>query len=136
MDAIEQQYRDGIITRTEKYNKVVDVWTKATNDVTTAMLTEIATDVVKDPVTGREVVDSSLNPIFMMSNSGSRGKPGPNAAAGRHARPHGQALGEIIETPITSSFREGLSVLQYFTSTTAPGRGWRIRPSRPPTRGI
>ncbi len=123
VDAIEQQYRDGIITRTEKYNKVVDVWTKATNDVTTAMLTEIATDVVKDPVTGKEAVDSSLNPIFMMSNSGSRGNQDQMRQLAGMRGLMAKPSGEIIETPITSCFREGLSVLQYFTSTHGARKG-------------
>ena len=120
---IEKQYRDGIITRTEKYNKVVDVWTKATNDVAAEMMKELSTDIVKDPVTGKEEENISLNPIFMMANSGARGnKDQMRQLAGMRglmAKPSG----EIIETPITSSFREGLTVLQYFTSTHGARKG-------------
>jgi DNA-directed RNA polymerase subunit beta' len=120
---IERQYREGIITRTEKYNKVVDVWTKATNDVAAEMMKELSTDIVKDPVTGKEEENISLNPIFMMANSGARGnKDQMRQLAGMRglmAKPSG----EIIETPITSSFREGLTVLQYFTSTHGARKG-------------
>ena len=73
VDDIERQYRDGIITRTEKYNKVVDVWTKATQDVSTEMIKEISYDILKDPKTGREEKNQSFNSIFMMSTSGARG---------------------------------------------------------------
>ena len=73
VDNIESQYRDGIITRTEKYNKVVDVWTKATQDVSAEMNKEISTDILTDPKTGKQEANLSFNPIFMMSNSGARG---------------------------------------------------------------
>lgn len=72
VDDIERQYRDGIITRTEKYNKVVDVWTKATQDVSTEMIKEISYDVLTDEKTGKQEKNQSFNPIFMMSNSGAR----------------------------------------------------------------
>ena len=65
VDDIEQQYGEGIITRTEKYNKVVDVWTKATNDVASEMMKEISWDILKDPKTGKEERNTSVNPIFM-----------------------------------------------------------------------
>lgn len=92
VDNIESQYRDGIITRTEKYNKVVDVWTKATQDVSAEMNKEISTDILTDPKTGKQEANLSFNPIFMMSNSGARGNADPDASARRYARPDGQAL--------------------------------------------
>lgn len=123
VNQIEQQYREGIITRTEKYNKVVDVWTKATNDISSEMMKDLSTDTVRDEKTGEEKTDVSLNPVFMMANSGARGNKDQMrqlaGIRGLMAKPSG----EIIETPITSSFREGLTVLQYFTSTHGARKG-------------
>ena len=123
VDDIERQYRDGIITRTEKYNKVVDVWTKATQDVSAEMTKEISTDRVKDPVTGREEANLSFNSIFMMSNSGARGNQDQMRQLAGMRGLMAKPSGEIIETPITASFREGLTVLQYFTSTHGARKG-------------
>ncbi|MGE9985786.1 DNA-directed RNA polymerase subunit beta' [Desulfovibrio sp. SGI.169] len=123
VDDIERQYRDGIITRTEKYNKVVDVWTKATQDVSTEMIKEISHDVLTDPKTGRQEKNQSFNPIFMMSNSGARGNQDQMRQLAGMRGLMAKPSGEIIETPITSSFREGLSVLQYFTSTHGARKG-------------
>ncbi len=115
VNEIENQYREGIITRTEKYNKIVDVWTKATNDISSQMMNDISKDIVENKETGEKVENVSLNPIFMMSNSGARGNKDQmrqlSGMRGLMAKPSG----EIIETPITSCFREGLTVLQYFT---------------------
>lgn len=123
VDNIENQYRDGIITRTEKYNKVVDVWTKVTNDVSSSMMSEISRDYIKDEKTGKVEVNSSFNSIFMMSNSGSRGNQDQMRQLAGMRGLMAKPSGEIIETPITSSFREGLSVLQYFTSTHGARKG-------------
>ena len=123
VDDIEHQYRDGIITRTEKYNKVVDVWTKATQDVSTEMIKEISYDVLTDPKTGKQDKNQSCNPIFMMSNSGARGNQDQMRQLAGMRGLMAKPSGEIIETPITSSFREGLSVLQYFTSTHGARKG-------------
>ena len=123
VDDIERQYRDGIITRTEKYNKVIDVWTKATQDVSAEMTREISHDIVKDPKTGQEAKNQSFNPIFMMSNSGARGNQDQMRQLAGMRGLMAKPSGEIIETPITSSFREGLSVLQYFTSTHGARKG-------------
>ena len=123
VDDIERQYRDGIITRTEKYNKVVDVWTKATQDVSTEMTKEISYDVLTDPKTGKQEKNQSFNPIFMMSNSGARGNQDQMRQLAGMRGLMAKPSGEIIETPITSSFREGLSVLQYFTSTHGARKG-------------
>ncbi len=123
VEDIERQYRDGIITRTEKYNKVVDVWTKATQDVSAEMTKEISYDILKDPKTGREEKNQSFNPIYMMSNSGARGNQDQMRQLAGMRGLMAKPSGEIIETPITSSFREGLTVLQYFTSTHGARKG-------------
>ncbi len=123
VDNIERQYRDGIITRTEKYNKVVDVWTKATQDISQEMIKDISYDTLHDPKTGKEERNQSFNPIFMMSNSGARGNQDQMRQLAGMRGLMAKPSGEIIETPITSCFREGLSVLQYFTSTHGARKG-------------
>jgi len=127
---IGRQYVEGLITQGEKYNKVVDIWAKATDDVANEMM-----DVMKlAPVTqrdgnplldahGKPVIEESFNPIYMMADSGARGsKDQMRQLAGMRglmAKPSG----EIIETPINANFREGLSVLQYFISTHGARKG-------------
>jgi len=123
VDEIESQYRDGIITKTEKYNKVVDVWTNVTNGVSGQMLLEISKETTVNDKTGEIVESSSFNPIFMMINSGSRGNQDQMRQLAGMRGLMAKPSGEIIETPITSSFREGLSVLQYFTSTHGARKG-------------
>jgi len=120
---IESQYRDGIITKTEKYNKVVDVWTKATNDVAKEMMRKMSKEVLTDPKTGRVEENISFNPIFMMATSGSRGNPDQMRQLAGMRGLMAKPSGEIIETPITASFREGLNVLQYFISTHGARKG-------------
>ncbi len=119
---IETQYTEGVITGGEKYNKVVDVWAKAADRVAWEMMAEISRDQVTDSQGNTEVVES-FNPIFMMADSGSRGsKDQMRQLAGMRglmAKPSG----EIIETPITANFREGLTVLQYFISTHGARKG-------------
>ncbi|MBW1705634.1 MAG: DNA-directed RNA polymerase subunit beta' [Deltaproteobacteria bacterium] len=119
---IDDQYIRGLITDGEKYNKVVDIWAQSTEDVASEMMKEMATEGVK--VTGKKKVEThSFNPIYMMSDSGARGsKDQMRQLAGMRglmAKPSG----EIIETPITSNFREGLTVLQYFISTHGARKG-------------
>jgi DNA-directed RNA polymerase subunit beta' len=119
---IEKQYNDGLITDGEKYNKVVDIWTKATESVSSEMMEEMAAEEVVGH--DSEVKTSeSFNPIYMMSDSGARGsKDQMRQLAGMRglmAKPSG----EIIETPITANFREGLTVLQYFISTHGARKG-------------
>ena len=115
----EQQYIDGLITQGEKYNKVVDAWAKCSDSVAEAMMAEISA-VKMDEVTGRE---KPINSIYMMSHSGARGSPTQMrqlaAMRGLMAKPSG----EIIETPIISNFKEGLSVLEYFNSTHGARKG-------------
>jgi DNA-directed RNA polymerase subunit beta' len=123
VEAIEQQYAEGIITRTEKYNKVVDVWTKATNDVASEMMRDISTDLMVDEKTGKTERNTSFNAIFMMTHSGSRGNPDQMRQLAGMRGLMAKPSGEIIETPITSNFREGLSVAQYFISTHGARKG-------------
>ena len=124
---VEEQYQEGLITEGEKYNKVVDIWAKATDEIAAEMMAEMAREVisVEDPET-KEVHQeeiSSFNPVFMMADSGARGsKDQMRQLAGMRglmAKPSG----EIIETPITANFREGLTVLQYFSSTHGARKG-------------
>ena len=119
---IEKQYKEGIITDGEKYNKAVDTWAKATEDVAARMMEEISTETLTAP-DGTEITTTSFNPIFMMADSGARGsKDQMKQLAGMRglmAKPSG----EIIETPITANFREGLTVLQYFISTHGARKG-------------
>jgi DNA-directed RNA polymerase subunit beta' len=119
---IDDQYTSGLITGGEKYNKVVDIWAQSTEDVASEMMKEMAVEVIKSP--GKKKVETnSFNAIYMMSDSGARGsKDQMRQLAGMRglmAKPSG----EIIETPITSNFREGLTVLQYFISTHGARKG-------------
>jgi DNA-directed RNA polymerase subunit beta' len=115
----ERQYADGLITRGEKFNKVVDAWSACTDKVADAMMEAAGTPQI-DPETGRA---SQLNSVFMMAHSGARGsKTQMKQLAGMRglmAKPSG----EIIETPIVSNFKEGLTVLEYFNSTHGARKG-------------
>ncbi len=119
---IDRQYNEGLITEGEKYNKAVDIWAKATEDVAAEMMKEIATEDVKD-TEGKTKQIEAFNSIYMMADSGARGsKDQMRQLAGMRglmAKPSG----EIIETPITANFREGLTVLQYFISTHGARKG-------------
>ncbi|MFA5970467.1 MAG: DNA-directed RNA polymerase subunit beta' [Sphingomonas sp.] len=115
----EQQYQDGLITQQEKYNKVIDAWSRCGDQVAGAMMDEIKA-VKHDPVTGREM---PINSIYMMAHSGARGSQAQikqlAGMRGLMAKPSG----EIIETPIISNFKEGLTVLEYFNSTHGARKG-------------
>jgi len=115
IEDIRVQYSEGLITQGEKYNKVVDIWAQATDDIANAMM-----DVMKNPRGGKDADDGSpeeMNAVYIMADSGARGsKDQMRQLAGMRglmAKPSG----EIIENPITACFREGLTVLQYFIST-------------------
>ena len=114
----EQQYNDGLITQGEKYNKVVDAWAKCTDKLAEEMMIRIST--VRKDDKGR---DLPINSIYMMSHSGARGSPAQMkqlaAMRGLMAKPSG----EIIESPIISNFKEGLTVLEYFNSTHGARKG-------------
>jgi len=120
---IQQQYTEGLITDGERYNKVIDIWAKCTEDIAQTMLSNLSVDVLTDPVSGEQVKVSSFNAIHMMADSGARGSAQQirqlAGMRGLMAKPSG----EIIETPITANFREGLTVLQYFISTHGARKG-------------
>jgi DNA-directed RNA polymerase subunit beta' len=115
----EQQYNDGLITRGEKYNKVVDTWTECTELVAKEMMKRISA-VERDAKTGRE---KPINSIYMMSHSGARGSPAQMKQLAGMRGLMTKPSGEIIETPIISNFKEGLSVLEYFNSTHGARKG-------------
>ncbi|PLX73376.1 MAG: DNA-directed RNA polymerase subunit beta', partial [Desulfuromonas sp.] len=119
---IQNQYTEGLITDGERYNKVIDIWAKCTEDIAQVMLSRLAVDYVTSP-TGEQVKVPSFNPIHMMADSGARGSQQQirqlAGMRGLMAKPDGS----IIETPITANFREGLTVLQYFISTHGARKG-------------
>jgi DNA-directed RNA polymerase subunit beta' len=119
---IEQQYTSGLVTQGERYNKVVDIWSKAGDQVGKAMMDQLATENVVD-AQGNTVKQESFNAIYMMADSGARGSAAQirqlAGMRGLMAKPDGS----IIETPITANFREGLNVLQYFISTHGARKG-------------
>ncbi len=120
---ITQQYLEGLITDGERYNKVVDTWSDATEDVAKHMMEAISTTVYGGPDTDEKRKDKSFNSIFMMADSGARGSPQQMRQLAGMRGLMAKPSGEIIETPITANFREGLSVLQYFISTHGARKG-------------
>lgn len=119
---IEQQYVSGLVTSGERYNKVVDIWGKAGDDVSKVMMDQLKVEKTTDRH-GNEVNQESFNAIYMMADSGARGSAAQirqlAGMRGLMAKPDGS----IIETPITANFREGLNVLQYFISTHGARKG-------------
>src|SRR4029078_8223006 len=115
----EQQYNDGLITRGEKYNKVVDTWTECTELVAKEMMKRISA-VESDPKTGGE---KPINSMYMMSDSGARGSVAQMKQLAGMRGLMTKPSGEIIETPIISNFKEGLSLLEYFNSTHGARKG-------------
>jgi DNA-directed RNA polymerase subunit beta' len=119
---IEQQYVSGLVTAGERYNKVVDIWGKAGDEVSKVMMAQLAKEKTTDRH-GKEVDQESFNSIYMMADSGARGSAAQirqlAGMRGLMAKPDGS----IIETPITANFREGLNVLQYFISTHGARKG-------------
>lgn len=119
---IEEQFSSGLLTAGEKYNKVIDIWSRTNDQVAKKMMEQLG----KDKVTtrdGQEVEQDSFNSVFMMADSGARGSAAQirqlAGMRGLMAKPDGS----IIETPITANFREGLNVLQYFISTHGARKG-------------
>ncbi len=119
VEEFEQQYNDGLITQGEKYNKVVDAWAKCGDQVADEMMRRLASEDFEEE-TGRQ---KPINSVYMMSHSGARGSPAQMkqlaGMRGLMARPDGS----IIETPITSNFKEGLTVMEYFNSTHGARKG-------------
>ena len=114
----EQQYQDGLITQQEKYNKVIDAWSKCGDLVADAMMDEIKARPID--ADGRE---ADINSIYMMSHSGARGSPAQMKQLAGMRGLMAKPSGEIIETPIISNFKEGLTVLEYFNSTHGARKG-------------
>jgi DNA-directed RNA polymerase subunit beta' len=119
---IQDQYGSGLVTDGERYNKVVDIWSRTNEQVAKAMMDKLGTETVKDAA-GKDVKQESFNSIYMMADSGARGSAAQirqlAGMRGLMAKPDGS----IIETPITANFREGLDVLQYFISTHGARKG-------------
>ena len=119
---IELQYASGLVTQGEKYNKVIDLWSKANEKLSKAMMDNLSKEKVIDRK-GNEVSQESFNSMYMMADSGARGSAAQirqlAGMRGLMAKPDGS----IIETPITANFREGLNVLQYFISTHGARKG-------------
>jgi DNA-directed RNA polymerase subunit beta' len=119
---IEDQYASGLVTQGEKYNKVIDIWSRANDLVSKAMMDGLSTEPVIN-AQGKEEQQESFNSVYIYADSGARGSPAQirqlAGMRGLMAKPDGS----IIETPITANFREGLSVLQYFISTHGARKG-------------
>ncbi len=119
---IEQQFASGLVTYLERYNKVVDIWSRANEQVAKAMMKKLATEQTKD-ADGKTVEQESFNSVYMMADSGARGSAQQMrqlaGMRGLMVRPDGS----IIETPIIANFREGLNVGEYFTSTHGARKG-------------
>ena len=119
---IQDQYGSGLVTDGERYNKVVDIWSRTNDQVAKAMMDKLGTETVKN-AEGKMVEQESFNSIYMMADSGARGSAAQirqlAGMRGLMAKPDGS----IIETPITANFREGLDVLQYFISTHGARKG-------------
>ena len=119
---IQDQYASGLVTNGERYNKVVDIWSRANDQVAKAMMEKLGTEDATDSL-GKKQRQKSFNSIFMMADSGARGSAAQirqlAGMRGLMAKPDGS----IIETPITANFREGLNVLQYFISTHGARKG-------------
>ncbi|WP_121118724.1 DNA-directed RNA polymerase subunit beta' [Croceibacterium ferulae] len=114
----EQQYQDGFITQQEKYNKVIDAWSRCGDQVANAMMDEIRAAPLDE--NGRQ---KQINSIYMMSHSGARGSPAQMKQLAGMRGLMAKPSGEIIETPIISNFKEGLTVLEYFNSTHGARKG-------------
>jgi DNA-directed RNA polymerase subunit beta' len=114
----EQQYQDGLITQQEKYNKVIDAWSRCGDQVADAMMDEIKSQPIDDD--GKQ---AQINSIYMMSHSGARGSPAQMKQLAGMRGLMAKPSGEIIENPIISNFKEGLNVLEYFNSTHGARKG-------------
>jgi len=119
---IESQFASGLVTKGEKYNKAIDIWTRANEMIAKSMMDNISQEEVEDSE-GNKILSDSFNSVFMYADSGSRGSPAQirqlAGMRGLLAKPDGS----IIETPVTSNFREGLTAQEYFISTHGARKG-------------
>lgn len=122
VEEIENQFASGLVTQGEKYNKVIDIWSRANDIVAKSMMEGLSSEIVVNKE-GKEEIQESFNSVYVYADSGARGSPAQirqlAGMRGLMARPDGS----IIETPITANFREGLNVSQYFTSTHGARKG-------------
>jgi len=122
VEEIAMQYASGLVTDGERYNKIIDIWSRTNDQIAKAMMDGLGSELVID-AEGKEVAQQSMNSIYMMADSGARGSAAQirqlAGMRGLMAKPDGS----IIETPITANFREGLDVLQYFISTHGARKG-------------
>jgi DNA-directed RNA polymerase subunit beta' len=119
---VERQYVSGFVTHGERYNKVIDIWSRTNDQVAKAMMENLSVETVIDRE-GKKVTQSSFNPVFMMADSGARGSAAQIRQLAGMRGLMSKPDGSIMETPITANFREGLSVLQYFISTHGARKG-------------
>ncbi|MBP6919268.1 MAG: DNA-directed RNA polymerase subunit beta' [Legionellaceae bacterium] len=119
---IESQFRSGLVTNGERYNKVIDIWSRTSEMVAKSMMANIATEDYVD-ANGKVCRQDSFNPIFMMADSGARGSAAQIRQLAGMRGLMSAPDGSIIETPITANFREGLNVFQYFISTHGARKG-------------
>jgi DNA-directed RNA polymerase subunit beta' len=122
VESVIEEHREGLITNGERYNKVVDIWSAATEQIAKEMLREMSIETVKGK-DGKETKVTSFNPIYMMADSGARGSEKQMVQLAGMRGLMAKPSGEIIETPITANFREGLTVGQYFISTHGARKG-------------
>ncbi|HZW36983.1 MAG TPA: DNA-directed RNA polymerase subunit beta' [Candidatus Deferrimicrobiaceae bacterium] len=122
VEAVVDEHREGLITNGERYNKVVDIWSAATEQIAEEMIREMGTETLRSK-DGKDKKVPSFNPIYMMADSGARGSDKQMRQLAGMRGLMAKPSGEIIETPITSNFREGLSVGQYFISTHGARKG-------------
>ena len=120
---IEEQYTEGLITDGERYNKIVDIWAQCAEQIAGEMMSEIGTELIADPETGKKKKVPSFNSVYIMADSGARGSQQQMRQLAGMRGLMAKPSGEIIETPITTNFREGLSVLEYFISTHGARKG-------------
>ena len=120
---IANQYADGLITSGERYNKVVDIWAQVSENIANAMMDGISKEMAEDERTGKTREQQSFNSIYIMADSGARGSRQQMRQLAGMRGLMAKPSGEIIEAPITTNFREGLTVLQYFTSTHGARKG-------------
>ncbi|MFA6032498.1 MAG: DNA-directed RNA polymerase subunit beta', partial [Myxococcota bacterium] len=126
VNAINNQYAEGLITDGERHNKIIDIWAQATEDVAKIMMDDLKVETVtvtEGPDKGKTRKQSSFNPIYMMVDSGARGSAAQMRQLAGMRGLMAKPSGEIIETPIVANFRDGLSVLQYFISTHGARKG-------------
>ena len=122
VQSIEQQFESGLLTKGEKYNKIIDIWSRTNEKVANSMMEALGDKVATDK-DGNEVLTPSFNSVFMYADSGARGSPAQIRQLAGMRGLMSKPDGSIIESAITSNFREGLSMLEYFTSTHGARKG-------------